>query len=189
VVTPAGVSVALTAETIIINTGGRPSLPNISGLREVSYLDSTSIMELEEIPEHLVIIGGGYIALEFGQMFHRLGSQVTILQHSNQLLGREDEDVAEAMREMLEEDGISVYLNAKTTAVSRAGQQGIVLQVTTSEGEMSINGSHLLVAAGRVPNTDGLGLDKAEVQVDARGFIQAMIGWRQVCLESMPPGM
>ena len=173
VVTPAGVSVALTAETIIINTGRRPSLPNISGLREVSYLDSTSIMELEEIPEHLVIIGGGYIALEFGQMFHRLGSQVTILQHSNQLLGREDEDVAEAMREMLEEDGIRVYLNAKTTAVSRAGQQGIVLQVTTSEGEMSINGSHLLVAAGRVPNTDGLGLDKADVQVDARGFIQA----------------
>ena len=103
VTTPKGETITLTAETIIINAGGRPSLPNIAGLREVPYLDSTSIMELEDVPEHLVIIGGGYIALEFGQMFRRFGSQVTILQYSSQLLDREDEDVAAEMRKILEE--------------------------------------------------------------------------------------
>lgn len=172
VVTPEGETIVLTAETIIINAGGRPSLPNIAGLREVPYLDSTSIMELEDVPEHLIVIGGGYIALEFGQMFRRFGSQVTILQHSGQLLGREDEDVATAMREILEEDGIEVYLNAKTTVVSQTGDQRIALQVTIPEGEITIKGSHLLAAAGRIPNTDGLGLDKTDVLVDERGFIQ-----------------
>jgi len=172
VTTPEGETISLTAETIIINAGGRPSLPNIAGLREVPYLDSTSIMELEEVPEHLIIIGGGYIAIEFGQMFRRFGSQVTILQHSSQLLGREDEDVANTMREILEEDGIGVYLNAKTTVVSQTGDQRIALQVTIPEGEIKIKGSHLLVAAGRMPNTNGLGLDKTDVRVDNRGFIQ-----------------
>lgn len=172
VTTPEGETIALTAETIIINAGGRPSLPNIAGLREVPYLDSTSIMELEDVPEHLVIIGGGYIALEFGQMFRRFGSQVTILQYSSQLLDREDEDVAAEMRKILEEDGIGVYLNAKTTVVSQTGDQGITLQVTTPEGEIKIKGSHLLLAAGRIPNTDGLGLDKTDVLVDESGFIQ-----------------
>jgi len=172
VTTPKGEIIALTAETIIINAGGRPSLPNIAGLREVPYLDSTSIMELEDVPEHLVIIGGGYIALEFGQMFRRFGSQITILQYSSQLLDREDEDVAAELRKILEEDGIGVYLNAKTTVVEQTGDHGITLQVTTPEGEIKIKGSHLLLAAGRIPNTDGLGLDKTDVLVDERGFVQ-----------------
>ncbi|HBO34252.1 MAG TPA: FAD-containing oxidoreductase, partial [Anaerolineaceae bacterium] len=108
----------LTADTIILNAGARPNIPVISGLENINYLDSTSIMELEEVPEHLIILGGGYIALEFGQMFHRFGSQVTILQQSEQLLGREDDDVAEELRKILEEDGIQVYLNAKTKFIS-----------------------------------------------------------------------
>ncbi len=104
----------LTAETIIIDAGGRPNTPDISGLDKVNYLDSTSIMELEEVPEHLIVIGGGYIALEFGQMFRRFGSQVTVLQHSAQLLSREDADVAEGIQQILEDEGIQVYLNAQT---------------------------------------------------------------------------
>ena len=162
----------LTADTIIINAGARPNIPVISGLENINYLDSTSIMELEEVPEHLIILGGGYIALEFGQMFHRFGSQVTILQQSEQLLGREDDDVAEELRKILEEDGIQVYLNAKTKFISQSTNNKISLQVTTPTGEIDITGTHLLVATGRIPNSDQMNLAKTGVKVDKRGFVE-----------------
>jgi pyruvate/2-oxoglutarate dehydrogenase complex dihydrolipoamide dehydrogenase (E3) component len=129
-------------------------------------------MELEEVPEHLIILGGGYIALEFGQMFHRFGSQVTVLQHSKQLLGREDGDVAEGIQQILEEDGIQVYLNAQTTSITQTTNNKISLQVTTPKGQIELKGSHLLVATGRIPNSDQLGLEKTGVKVDKRGFIE-----------------
>lgn len=162
----------LTADAIILDAGGRPNIPVISGLEIVNYLDSTLIMELEEVPEHLIILGGGYIALEFGQMFHRFGSQVTILQHSKQLLGREDDDVAEGMQQILEEDGIQLYLNAQTKSISQTKNNKISLQVTTSTEKIDLTGTHLLVATGRIPNSDQLNLDKTGVKVDKRGFIE-----------------
>jgi pyruvate/2-oxoglutarate dehydrogenase complex dihydrolipoamide dehydrogenase (E3) component len=164
--------IQLTADTIILDAGGRPNVPDISGLDTVPYLDSSSIMELEEVPEHLIILGGGYIALEFGQMFHRFGSQVTVLQHSKQLLGREDGDVAEGIQQILEEDGIQVYLNAQTTSITQTTNNKISLQVTTPKGQIELKGSHLLVATGRIPNSDQLGLEKTGVKVDKRGFIE-----------------
>lgn len=162
----------LTADAIIIDAGDRPNIPDISGLENVNYLDSTSIMELDEVPEHLIILGGGYIALEFGQMFHRFGSQVTILQHSKQLLDREDGDVAEGMQQILEEDGIQVYLNAQTKSISETTNNKISLQVTSPTGKIDLIGTHLLVATGRIPNSDQLSLDKTGVKVDKRGFIE-----------------
>jgi pyruvate/2-oxoglutarate dehydrogenase complex dihydrolipoamide dehydrogenase (E3) component len=161
----------LTAETIIIDAGGRPNIPDISGLEKINYLDSTSIMELDEVPEHLIVIGGGYIALEFGQMFRRFGSQVTVLQHSAQLLGREDADVAGEIQQILEEEGIQVYLNAKTKSISKSTSHGITLQVATPNGQIDLTGIHLLVATGRIPNSDQMSLDKTGVKVDNRGFI------------------
>ena len=160
------------ADTIIINAGGKPNIPAISGLENANYLDSTSIMELAKVPEHLIFLGGGYIALEFGQMFHRFGSQVTILQHSEQLLGREDDDIAEGMRQILVEDGIQVYLNAQTDFISPTTNNRVNLQVSTPKGQIELTGSHLLVATGRIPNSDQLCLDKTGVKVDKRGYIE-----------------
>ncbi len=162
----------ISADTIIINAGGRPNIPAISGLENVNYLDSSSIMELDEVPEHLIILGGGYIAIEFGQMFHRFGSQVTVLQHSKQLLSREDDDVAEGMQQILEEEGIQVNLNAQTVSISQTSKNSINLQVSTPNGQIDLNGSHLLVATGRIPNSDQLCLEKTGVKVDKHGFVE-----------------
>lgn len=172
IVTVDSQSRTITADKVVINAGGRPRIPNIEGLSEVSYLNSTSIMELESVPEHLIILGGGYIAIEFGQMFRRFGSEVTIIQHSDQLLGREDADVAEMIQSILEEDGIKVTLNTHTTAVEKDGDKGVRLIADTPQGQITLNGSHLLVAAGRVPNSDRLDLDKTFVETDQRGFIK-----------------
>jgi len=161
----------LSADTLIINTGGRPHIPEINGLKDVAYLDSSSMMELETIPQHLIIVGGGYIALEFGQMFRRFGSEVTIIQRSKQLLDKEDEDVALAMREILEEDGIRVLTNSITQSVSQDPQGRITLQLTTPKGNQTLEGSHLLIATGRLPNSEQLNLAKTGVQIDSRGFI------------------
>src|SRR6266550_7041836 len=138
----------LTAEEIFINTGGRPATPLIDGLDEVPMLDSTSIMELDEVPEHLLVLGGGYIGLEFGQMFRRFGSEVTIVQQAKQLLGREDPDIADAVREVMEEDGIKVLLETKAVRVKRDGTK-INLIVRTTGGEQTLTGTHLLCAVGR----------------------------------------
>ncbi len=170
-VTSGNTSQQLTADTIILNAGCRPNFPVITGLENVNYLDSSSIMELDEVPEHLIILGGGYIALEFGQMFRRFGSEVTILQHTDQLLDREDDDVAGGIQKILEEDGINIYLNAQTQTITQTAMNRISLEVKTPIGRININGSHLLVATGRIPNSDRLGLDKTGVETDKRGYV------------------
>ncbi|HEX4784189.1 MAG TPA: mercuric reductase [Candidatus Sulfotelmatobacter sp.] len=161
----------ISAKYIFIDAGTRASRPNIEGLDSVPYLDNISIMELDAVPEHLLIVGGGYIALEFGQLFRRLGSKVTIVQSAGQLVTREDADVAEEITKILREDGIEILLNAKTTRVSRTGQH-IQLDVESKKGETKLLGSHLLVATGRVPNSDTLNLAAAGIRADKRGFIQ-----------------
>jgi pyruvate/2-oxoglutarate dehydrogenase complex dihydrolipoamide dehydrogenase (E3) component len=166
----AGGTRTLSADTIFINTGARPARLNSEGLDSLKPLDSTSIMELQELPEHLVILGGGYIGLEFGQMFRRFGSAVTIVQHGRQLLRREDSDVAAEVHKLLKEDGIEILLESQIVAV-RSGASGVGVDVRGPIGERTITGSQLLLAIGRVPNSDRLHLAAAGVNVDARGFI------------------
>jgi len=162
----------LTADTILINAGARPAKPSIPGMEAVATLDSTSIMELDEVPEHLLIVGGGYIGLEFGQLFRRFGSQVTVIQRGAGLLAREDPDVAEEVANIMREDGLEILLETKPVSVKQLSPGNIQLTVQTKTGERTLNGSHLLMAAGRVPNTDWLNLDAAGIQTDKRGFIQ-----------------
>ena len=161
----------ITGERIFINAGARPALPGLEGLMDVPFLDSTSVMELDDVPEHLLVLGGGYVGLEFGQMFRRFGSRVTIVQSDGQLLGREDADVAREVAAILKQDGIDILLNAKAERVTRAGAQ-VQLTVRTSDGTQVIGASHLLVATGRVPNTDSLNVAAAGIAVDSRGFIR-----------------
>jgi pyruvate/2-oxoglutarate dehydrogenase complex dihydrolipoamide dehydrogenase (E3) component len=160
----------IAAETIVINAGERPAPPRVEGADRVPYLTSTTIMELAIVPEHLVVIGGGYIGLEFAQLFRRLGSEVTIVQHGNQLLSREDPDIAEALHDILVDDGLTIYLNAQTKHVS--GSEGAIdLTIEVDGKSIDIRGTHLLSAAGRIPNSDSLALDKAGIETDARGYI------------------
>ncbi|MGQ0548298.1 MAG: mercuric reductase [Armatimonadota bacterium] len=168
----------LTAEKIFINTGARPARPPLPGLDAISAVDSTSIMELDSVPEHLLVLGGGYIGLEFGQLFRRLGSAVTIVQRAKYLLPQEDEDVSEELAKIMREDGIAVLLETDAVRADRDAADGIRLIVRTPEGERSLRGSHLLLATGRTPNTDRLNLAAAGVRTDERGYIpvNAMLG-------------
>lgn len=152
-----------------INVGQRPRIPEY--FKAIDYLTNESILELEEIPEHLVIIGGGYIGLEFGQMFRRFGSKVTILERGNQLLNKEDNDVAEEIAEILKDSGIEVKLNSDCVGVEKS-DQGITVKYNCENFTEKIIASQVLVATGRIPNTDDLGLDKAGVKTDKRGFIK-----------------
>jgi pyruvate/2-oxoglutarate dehydrogenase complex dihydrolipoamide dehydrogenase (E3) component len=161
----------LTAEHIFINVGARPSIPKFEGMDCVSVLNSTSIMELDSIPDHLIIIGGGYIGLEFGQMFRRFGSKVTVIQRGERLLGREDDDVADEVAKILREDGIEILLKATPISVEQPATGVINLTVKTDDGQRVINGTHLLAAVGRDANTDRLNLGAAGVTVDKRGMI------------------
>jgi pyruvate/2-oxoglutarate dehydrogenase complex dihydrolipoamide dehydrogenase (E3) component len=161
----------LAAGKVFINTGCRPAVPALPGLDRVPFLDSTSIMELEKIPQHLLVMGGGYVGLEFAQMFRRFGSAVTIVQRSEQLLPREDADVAQEVLKVLREDGIEVLLTADAERVESGPGDEVRLTVRHAGGERTLAGSHLLVAAGRVPNTDRLGLDRAGIAVDRHGYI------------------
>jgi pyruvate/2-oxoglutarate dehydrogenase complex dihydrolipoamide dehydrogenase (E3) component len=166
----------LRGDVVVINTGLRPTIPKIPGLEAVPYLTSTSIMELSSAPEHLVVLGGGYVGLEFAQMFRRFGSRVTVLQRGPQLLPREDADVAEQIAQLLRDEGIDIVLGASVTEVARAGTQiGVTFRIPGAGGAAdattTMTGSHLLVATGRTPNTDGLGLAAAGVARDAHGFI------------------
>ncbi len=160
----------LRGEEIFIDAGTRPAVPAIDGLKDVAFLDSTSIMELDSVPEHLIVLGGGYVGLEFGQMFRRFGSRVTIVQSGPQLLKGEDADVAGAVAEIVRQDGVAVLLNAKATGVTKTGTQ-IHVTVRVDAESRALDGSHLLVATGRTPNTDSLNLAAAGVATDKRGFI------------------
>jgi pyruvate/2-oxoglutarate dehydrogenase complex dihydrolipoamide dehydrogenase (E3) component len=162
----------LTAKNIFINTGSRPANPPVAGLESVPALNSTTIMELDEVPEHLLVLGGGYVGLEFAQMFRRFGSEVTVVQRDKQLLTREDADVAEAVAEVLREDGVEVLLETEAKRAEQTEDGELLLTVGTLEGEGTLEGSHLLVAAGRPPNTDRLNLEAAGVETDERGFIR-----------------
>jgi pyruvate/2-oxoglutarate dehydrogenase complex dihydrolipoamide dehydrogenase (E3) component len=161
----------LSANTIFINAGCRPADPQLEGADSVPTLDSTSIMELDTVPEHLLIIGGGYVGLEFGQMFRRFGSAVTVVQRGASLLTREDPDVASEVAKILREDGLEILLETKPLLVSKTADGQIALTVQNHGGERVLTGSHLLLAAGRIPNTDWLNLPASGVQVDKRGFI------------------
>ncbi len=161
----------LTGKTIVINTGARPARPPVPGLESVPVLTSTSVMELDEVPGNLVILGGGYIGVEFGQLFRRLGSSVTIIQRGPALLAKEDPDIAEEVANLLRDDGIEILLSAETKAV-RPNGAGVRLTVEVDGFQTEITGSHLLLAAGRAPNTEGLNLSEAGVKTDERGFIQ-----------------
>lgn len=171
---------------VFVNTGERPSRPPIPGLDGVPTLDSTSIMELDAVPEHLLILGGGYVGLEFGQMFRRFGSRVTIVQRGPRLLGREDPDVADAVADILRADGIEILLqtDAVRAAPGAGGEIELAVRAAGGDGERTVRGSHLLVAAGRVPNTERLNLEAAGVETDRRGYIRV-----DERLETSAPGI
>jgi dihydrolipoamide dehydrogenase len=160
----------ITADKIFINTGARTSIPKIEGLDTIDYLTSTTILDITEIPKHLLILGGGYIGLEFGQMFSRFGSKVTILDSSPRFLPREDEDVAAELKKILEEDGITIYTGAKAEYFKKTASQISVRAFIDKEVKF-LQCSHVLVAAGRTPNTDDLGLEAIGLDTDARGYI------------------
>jgi pyruvate/2-oxoglutarate dehydrogenase complex dihydrolipoamide dehydrogenase (E3) component len=162
----------ITADLIVLDVGTRPAPPPLPGLERIPALDSTSVMELAEAPEHLLILGGGYVGVEFSQMFRRFGSRVTVVQRGDQLLGREDGDVAEAVANILHEDGIDVLLETEARAVEATKDGGVRLTVAGPDGERALTGSHLLVAVGRAPNTEDLGLGAAGVKTDTKGFIE-----------------
>lgn len=159
------------ARGIFINTGQRPRIAPLAGLEDVPYLTNQSIMELGETPEHLLILGGGYVSLEFGQMFRRFGSRVTIVEAAPRFLPREDEDVAQAMAGILQEEGIDIHVDAEATRVERGDDGTIRLHVKLPTGEAILAGSHFLMAVGRAPNTDALNLPAAGVETDQRGYI------------------
>lgn len=171
------------SEKIFINTGGRASIPVIPGLRDVSFLTNESIMQLTTIPEHLLILRGGYIGLEFGQMFRRYGSRVTIVHQGPQIVQREDAEIAAELQRTLEAEGLELFLNARTESV-RQKDAVITLSCKIAEGAREIVGSHLLVATGRIPNTDDLGLDKAGIATNKDGSIKV-----NARLETSVPGV
>src|SRR6266496_4447985 len=161
----------ISAKYIFINAGTRASRPKLVGLDTVAFLDNISIMELDVRPDHLLVLGGGYIGLEFGQLFRRLGSRVTIVQSAAQLLAREDPDIAEEVTKILQQDRIEIILNAKANRVSQSGS-GVRLEIQTQSTSTTLVGSHLLVATGRTSNSDTLNLTTAGIQADEKGFIQ-----------------
>jgi pyruvate/2-oxoglutarate dehydrogenase complex dihydrolipoamide dehydrogenase (E3) component len=162
----------LRADTIFINTGARPARLPIPGLDTVPALDSTTILELDELPAHLLVLGGGYIGVEFAQLFRRLGSRVTLIHHSPQLLPREDPDIAAALTAILREDGIDVLLSTNTLRAAQEATHPIVLTVADVHGQRQVHGSHLLLATGRTPNTELLGLPAAGIATDDKGYIR-----------------
>jgi pyruvate/2-oxoglutarate dehydrogenase complex dihydrolipoamide dehydrogenase (E3) component len=162
----------LAAERIFINAGARPSVLPIPGLAAVPYLDSTSILELAELPGHLVVLGGGFIGLEFAQMFRRFGAGVTVVEQADRIAGREDADVAEAITRILRDDGIAVHTAMEAASVEAFEGGGVVVRTRCDGQDYTLRGSHLLVSAGRTPNTDSLDLDAAGIETDERGYIR-----------------
>ena len=162
----------LRAGKMFIDVGGRALVPDMPGLKDVPYLTNTSILDLDALPEHLLIVGGSYVGLEFAQMFRRFGAQVTVIEKSSRLIGREDDDVSAAVLEILRNEGITVELGAECMSASRRSDGRIAVKLDCGDtGEREAVGSHLLLAVGRVPNTDDLGLERAGVERDARGYV------------------
>ncbi|KQV57501.1 MULTISPECIES: FAD-containing oxidoreductase [unclassified Caulobacter] len=160
----------LTAPKIFLNVGGRANVPDMPGIGDVPYLTNVDMMQLDTLPEHLVIVGGSYIGLEFAQMFRRFGSQVTVIEMGPRLIGREDPEISDTIREILEAEGITVRLNAECIRFARH-DGGVCAHVTCEAGAPQVTGSHVLLAVGRRPNTDDLGLDTAGIEIDKRGYI------------------
>jgi pyruvate/2-oxoglutarate dehydrogenase complex dihydrolipoamide dehydrogenase (E3) component len=161
----------LESEKVFINTGGSARIPLIPGLDAIQYLTNENIMDLTVLPEHLIVLGGGYIGLEFGQMFGRFGSRVTVIHKGEQIVSHEDPEVAAELQRVLEEEGLTFMLNARATRVEQEGET-IVVSVDRASGPTVVSGSHLLIAIGRRANTDGLGQEKAGVETDPSGFIK-----------------
>jgi pyruvate/2-oxoglutarate dehydrogenase complex dihydrolipoamide dehydrogenase (E3) component len=162
---------ALSAERIFIDVGGRPTVPQMPGVATVPYLTSETMMDVDFVPAHLIVVGGSYVGLEFGQMYRRFGSRVTIIEMGPKLIGREDPDVSDAVRELLAAEDIEVRLDAKCIEL-QPGTNGVRVNVSCKEGEPSVEGTHVLLAVGRRPNSDDLGLKEAGIEVDARGYIK-----------------
>jgi pyruvate/2-oxoglutarate dehydrogenase complex dihydrolipoamide dehydrogenase (E3) component len=160
----------LSADRIFINVGGRPLVPDMPGLDLVPHLTNVSMMDIDFLPEHLLVIGGSYVGLEFGQMYRRFGSRVTIIEMGPRLIGREDEDVSRAVHEILQQEGIGLRLDAECLSLTR-DRAGIAVNLKCASGASTEVGSHVLLAVGRVPNTDDLGLDAAGIQIDRRGYV------------------
>ncbi|MGA2650221.1 MAG: FAD-containing oxidoreductase [Terracidiphilus sp.] len=158
------------ADRIFINVGGRAVVPDLHGVNKISYLTNSTILELEEVPEHLVVVGGSYVGLEFAQMFRRFGSEVTIVEKGVRLILHEDEDISAAVKEILESEGIDVRLGAECISFEQTGK-GAFVHLSCGAGDPKVHGSHVLLAVGRRPNTDDLDLEKAGVQTDERGYI------------------
>jgi pyruvate/2-oxoglutarate dehydrogenase complex dihydrolipoamide dehydrogenase (E3) component len=178
-----GGELALAAKQIFINAGCRPLVPKIAGLGDVPYLNSTSIMELDAVPKHLLVVGGGYIGLEFGQMFRRFGSRVTVVQSGAQLLNGEDPDIADAVLKILRDEAIDVILNSKAARVGKIASD-IELTVENSGKLQTLSGTHLLVAVGRVSNADSLNTTAAGIATDKHGYVQV-----NERLETSAPGI
>ncbi len=160
----------ITAKKIFINVGGRPLIPTIPGISEINYLTSTTIMELDQIPKHLIILGGSYVGLEFAQMFRRFGAEVTILEHGDRLISREDPEISAEIKNILENEGIKVYLTTNLTNVAKKGEE--ISCALNHDGKVfNIKGDHLLVATGRKANTDDLGLENTDLKLDEKGYI------------------
>jgi pyruvate/2-oxoglutarate dehydrogenase complex dihydrolipoamide dehydrogenase (E3) component len=160
----------LRAEQIFINVGGRAFIPDMPGTGDIDFLTNSSMMSVDFLPKHLIVVGGSYIGLEFGQMFRRFGSEVTVIEMGPRLIGREDEDVSTAVREIFEHEGVQVRLNAKCIGFARRGDE-IAANVDCADGAPQVQGTHVLLAVGRRPNTGDLGLDRAGIAVDDRGYI------------------
>ena len=169
---PEGGSRRYVAERLFLNLGTRATIPGVPGLADARPLTHVEVLELDRLPAHLIVLGGGYVGVEFAQAFRRFGSQVTVLEFGGQLLGREDPDVAAAVHRMFEEDGIDVVLDADTRFVEGRSGEAVVLRVRTSAGDRTLEGSDILVAAGRTPNTREIGLEQAGIELDERGFVK-----------------
>jgi pyruvate/2-oxoglutarate dehydrogenase complex dihydrolipoamide dehydrogenase (E3) component len=161
----------LSSERIFVDVGGRPLVPKLRGIEGVPYLTNVSVMDVDFAPQHLIIVGGSYIGLEFGQMFRRFGSKVTVVEMAPRLISREDEDVSQAVKEIFEAEGIDVRLGAECLSVEREGN-GVAAGVECQEGAPRVSGTHLLLAVGREPNTDDLGLEAAGIATDKDGYIE-----------------
>ncbi len=160
----------LQAGKIFINVGGRATVPDMPGVHDVPFLTNSSMMEVDFLPQHLIIVGGSYVGLEFGQMYRRFGGEVTIVEMGPRLIGREDEDISEAVREILEAEGINIRLDAKCISLAKR-DDGIAVGMECDDGPPEAIGTHVLLAVGRTPNTSDLGLDRAGVAVNERGYI------------------